>query len=1275
LDQPATIRPNADEVLSKAVGREGAGSDAGTACAGIFSQGTVALFGSGFQCYVMSSIEIYVLFGHEALVMAGSRGSLHAGMRAHEPLAAVAEGEVSFEILGLRGRELELAGSLVGPAEIGPCEAATIELLLVSRHPPAVTEWSITTSNLDMQDTAEMQTLRELVAKESGISITLRPEDIPVLYMDFAIHIRVVTNLGKTGVFSHQLSRTGWPIPAVQLRSSRFFSTVEAMRVEVEARPSRCLDVAAQGPANAELHYSWELTNENSTQALDYKGSDIIHWQYDAPPRGTRQRHVAVEVFSSGDPISIAKVGVALRFRPAPLIAAIEAGDRAIAVEEDLLLSVHGPADRDYPALELHYRWECFDENHAACRRSDGSLLLLPSETHVLVLANSLLPGKLYTFHLTVTSSDGRIATAQSRIAAWSGEVNSLEVMLSQDATALKCGLDTVNTPSKAILTSMADAAHPSEVAWSLQWPEAEYDPAGAPDLYAQQTDLGVLGGQTSPVLSLTELEYLGIPGPYDLVAASPNARSWCPIQVNLPPRAGSCSAHIISGSQVFNDVTVRCSGFHDSQAPLSYSVGILVDGRETYFKPSYHSNQTMAVFQGISSLVVRIEDSAGSWRELATPIVPQNAVGHASGLDEEVISKTLEGAITEDAVQRSIINVVLFARNLSQPYYSNVSALAPNQETLLKTLIARMQSMVQAAPPSPDLGMRVMQTLLAISKLPVPLAGLRGAMTEILLLILHPDSLPSRILSEAELRQCASVLSNIYSQDETCDRDSGERYRFAAAMEALGEALGKAALNNVPQRSPEVEVEEERLIMGLRKVPSAALAGAELNFPIPDGTTVSMVLPALLPPQLSVPGTADVHMVQHRDQWGCGSDASREQLLSFPTSLSASLAGAKLGALAFGQEEVFVTLPFNASALPATDIERVYRREGIACLTWQGHDADVQDPQPWSTTGCRVDSVRMAQDEAGREAFGLGAVVCACSHMSTFALSFREEPTRFEDPTPHYGDLLYITAGHLLQFPVRAVGQGVNSVRVENLAAQPASRSFRNAILSPAQPSSQQPHQHLAGAQVVEANVSWTPMEPGSYTLTLSLLADDKLVETREWRVVVLFCQHYVRHGDTLHSVANAYGTSWQGLFSINPQLAQLPDLSLQRNVRYGRLWSCDPPLHAMRGAGVTSQTEDEEVEELFDHRCKVVVADRQPLGDLTLNVGLVLGPLQEAQNVPALVRNVSASLRQTLAMNPSRIDVISEHPLVADMMHPHGDRRLCVVSSWSDECPAVPY
>ena len=190
----------------------------------------------------------------------------------------------------------------------------------------------------------------------------------------------------------------------------------------------------------------------------------------------------------------------------------------------------------------------------------------------------------------------------------------------------------------------------------------------------------------------------------------------------------------------------------------------------------------------------------------------------------------------------------------------------------------------------------------------------------------------------------------------------------------------------------------------------------------------------------------------------------------------------------------------------------------------------------------------------------------------------------------------------------------------------------------------------------------------------TLSLYSDGELIETRHWRVRVIFCEHFVRFGEDLQAIANVHGTSWQALYGINPQLRQSSDLSVQTNVKYGRLCSCDPPLRSAGGGPVHYQTETEEVKELFDHGC-AILADRQPIGDRIVRVGLVLGPLQASQNIPSLVRDVGGSLRQTLAMNPSRIHLVSKNPLIADMMHPHGDGRLCVVSSLSQECPALPY
>ncbi len=77
--------------------------------------------------------------------------------------------------------------------------------------------------------------------------------------------------------------------------------------------------------------------------------------------------------------------------------------------------------------------------------------------------------------------------------------------------------------------------------------------------------------------------------------------------------------------------------------------------------------------------------------------------------------------------------------------------------ENLLNTLLARLLSMVQAAPPSPDLGMRVTQTLLVVSQMPTPLSGCRTIATTLLDDVMDQVALSVSIMSEAELRYYTS--------------------------------------------------------------------------------------------------------------------------------------------------------------------------------------------------------------------------------------------------------------------------------------------------------------------------------------------------------------------------------------------------------------------------------------------------------------------------------------------------------------------------------------
>jgi len=190
------------------------------------------------------------------------------------------------------------------------------------------------------------------LSKESDLSLTLSPENLQALYIDFILHIRIVTILGKNSKWLHHVSRTEWPIPSVKMTSSLSFSTLQPMQVIAESRASQCLDVATTGLIEKTLKYSWSLTNSSGTQPLTYVGSDIIHTQNSAPP-GIRFRQIGVEVFAVRDPISIAKAVVELTFRPAPLVVMISGGDRAVSSHEILLLSAEDSFDKDDSSLVL----------------------------------------------------------------------------------------------------------------------------------------------------------------------------------------------------------------------------------------------------------------------------------------------------------------------------------------------------------------------------------------------------------------------------------------------------------------------------------------------------------------------------------------------------------------------------------------------------------------------------------------------------------------------------------------------------------------------------------------------------------------------------------------------------------------------------------------------------------------------------------------------------------------------------------------------------------
>ena len=1088
LDQPTNLRPRADLVLRKAAGN-GPGPD--TDCVDIFNQHTLDLMGTGPKCYVVSSSHVHVQVGHLASVLPSFIGSLHPGIQARESQLAQESGAhqppmnqrkaapVTFVVMGMLGDEAPLWGGIVGPSQIGPCDTAHFELTTMALQEPKSVEWSIASDSIAVQESKGFQMLTELVSAETGMSLTLRPGDLPANDLDFTLRIRILTAMGKTSTWTHTVMGTKWPIPSAKLLSSLVFSTVQPMQATAEARASQCLHLTSMGALDTELRYAWSLTNASGSQTLlEYRGSDIKHL-YSVPQRGTAPQKVAVEIFAHSDPVSISTASIYLTFQPAPLVAMISGGDRAVSVAEAVSLFAQAD-DRDFLNLVLHYRWSCRGETASACRRADGSLLGLAMTQTLDIDDETLLAGKTYYFTVLVTSEDGRIASATSRISVWQGSTEFVGVALSQKGNVLTCGVDSVNIGGVASLTAVSTAP---QVVWALQWAQEEQDEEDVQDLYSQALSIQEVDGEIDSEISI-HATGLGIPTTYVFVAATSKGRSWCPVTINMPPSGGACSAKAVGPKAVgptllIMPVNVQCSGFVDLHTPFTYAVGIRADGNKVLGKPSYHTRQTISVLYDTADVVVRITDSIGAFIDVIMPVqtVP-GSLGPAPLLHAAAASAVLNESVTDDIVERNILNVALHAR----------TAQTALHETLLTSLINRLLPMVQAAPPSAQLTLRVVQTLLVFSQIKSPLTGVRSKVTEMLLAVSHP-SLPAQGIAEDELRQCVALISNMYVQEGETRHTAFENFRFALTMEKFASTIGKAALRNLLPYSPAVNVEAHRVTIGLRKVDLRGLRGAEFHFPIlADGTVASLKLPSELPADLDHTGPADVQMAQHRSLWVAGGSI----LLSYPFSFSVSNASTLVPPkVDFGDQEVYVTLPFNATSLSSEDMSRVYRGEGVSCVTWQGDEKGMNEGQPWTAKGCRIETVRTALDAAGADAPGLGSVVCACSHLSTFALSFRQEPVRFEDPTPHAGDLLVITAGHLLHLPVRAASTDADkAVFLSQLSVSPSPRSFVDPALSPVVASSDLQPQFAAGISLVDANISWTPMLSGSYTLSLGLFA-----------------------------------------------------------------------------------------------------------------------------------------------------------------------------------------
>lgn len=354
--------------------------------------------------------------------------------------------------------------------------------------------------------------------------------------------------------------------------------------------------------------------------------------------------------------------------------------------------------------------------------------------------------------------------------------------------------------------------------------------------------------------------------------------------------------------------------------------------------------------------------------------------------------------------------------------------------------------------------------------------------------------------------------------------------------------------------------------------------------------------------------------------------------------------------------KEILVTIPFDTSSLP-TDTDRSRFLDGTAeCLHWIGGDRS-ENPldmgSMWSPLGCRVQSISRGLSDAGVLLNDRGAVTCACTHLTTFAVSYGLPRWRFVEPTPRNGDVFQAEAGVPIAFTVRAETERVGRLVLEIQRLEELEPSFSlPALTAVIQSRCISTVQGMCVLNATESVFTWTPAQSGDYSMAILLKIGGIVADRRTVHLRVLFCEYFMTQRQTLREVAALYQTSWQALFTINPQI---PNPRRVKAEAAGRPWLCDSSSGCSLATGSDS-------------------------AGVRVNVGKVV-LVAENQTITDLVAATGSSLTQLVKHNHGRLMTIGDSGDVFDLVPPGQMRskdynisyagvELCLISSMADGC-----
>jgi len=1220
-------------------------------CSAYFDAATVLKLGSGPSCYWFAPRHLTVYLGSGASIIPGDAGRLLNFRHAHD-----AKGPVPSSLpFTLEGNQLPLVptGKIVGPSQLSRCDSAMFTAIGPSARKLDYT-WSVSESSPD--DT--QQILQTLLSGVHGdrVEIDATELDAGVVY---TIAVEVTNFLGISATFEKTFEIVDEPIPTAYLQNPDYFTGTSPFSFGVRASGSKCMaakqDLSTctfdfhMGTVPSDLRYAWFKTVDGiATQEYeDISGSQFT----EKVPLPGKYVTYEVEVFSENYAAVFALLSTTVFVRPSKLQAIIYGADRVASVSGAIELTGRGSFDPDVMNSDaLSFSWTCSLEG-TPCRSPDEQLLLFPNQPDVSIAPNMLHAGEVYEIELTVSSPDGRVGTTVVALHTSTERIHVVSITRELDRLDPGHMISTFNMGESFLLVAETMPGDPRlvwtgdpSVEWNVDHPAVSILDRDQFPLGASQSVLEVSGDVLKPgsdyVFTASLLNSVGS-GFYRIRKE----------QINVGPNGGSCKIEPATGFALKTEFLASCQGFEDPDGIDRLYFKLKGADGEIAFPGTSMSEMEFPVLDvGTFVVEVTIKDQKGASVTLETNEV---TVTQEDVESQDVLlrcNELLDEAKARNDLTTVLLNLAAVSRALERVkdetdpngfLSTGVSETAERMSDVLLDFTRRNEI-------DPKQAIFILE---GVDQILIDYAILSVASVHNLGVLLTP-------ISQYDVLGMANVGSGFMELTVNVLEKLSKRARILRMSDELGEEE-ETTIENLLQQLADVALKaglvfEDTVVQEVCN-PDVVLFGTRMRMQDVKGAAFSLpchpyltessprLISAAFPDSLSLAGAeandiVDVQLSYRKDLVAIGSNQTGLQIVSGAVGVTLSSAESHtVNQIDVGQGAVEITVPVNTSALSDEDTDTFFDGHKVQCVYWKDTSMTTTrlDFGRWSNLGCKATSFSRQLDDRGAPIKSLGFVTCQCNHLTHFAVGFGETKVRFkQDPTaPRHNDLFEVQSGDMVAFDVETLNElSTGTVQVDVLSITPAGRSFP------------QGDPTLTAESSNVYKFKWIPRDAGTYRIEIELKVDEDLVDTKTYYVRVLFCEHFLRSGETLQDVAIRYDMPWQTLFAINPHIQNPRVLKAEP---YSRTWMCN------------------------NGNC---VLESHTDGTL-VKIGR-LYTVQQAQTLVDVVNVTRSSFTQLKRHNLKRLHM--EGTQVYDIMHRHNAMGLevsyvgeefCVVSKLADE------